>query len=175
MIHTFLAGYPREVVRRNLDAVYLLGELTIYGKSFGGTTSWASIYVKSQGVEKGFTEPFLLNLLHHEFSSILMRNYAFPKAEWQKLNPKGFRYLENDVDALDWSEPYHQEKSLWLDGFLMKYSTSSIENDFNTMSSWMFTRPDELRRLARRYPRLQSKLDLAIGFYKSIDRRFNFD
>ncbi|MGI9352180.1 MAG: putative zinc-binding metallopeptidase [Rhizobiaceae bacterium] len=175
IIREFLTAYPEPVIRDNLDSVYLLSRLNFFGKSYGGTNSKKSIYIKSEGIEKGFSDSYLLGLMHHEFSSILMRNYPFPMQEWNKLNPKKFRYLGDGKSALDWKNPHLQNKNLLRDGFLIKYSTSSTENDFNVMSSWLFTHPQELKKIASRYPKINSKLNLTLEFLRSIDGDFAFN
>jgi len=48
------------------------------------------------------------------------------------------------------------------------------ENDFNMISAWLFTRGEKLEEFCARYERIRRKTELAIAFYESIDRRFEF-
>ena len=175
LIDQFLSAYPSRIIDKDLKSIYLVSELTIYGKEFGGTNSWAGIYIKSQGVEKGYSDVFLRGLMHSEFSSILMRNYTFPELKWSRVNRVGFQYSGDGTEALGRRGLYSNDSQLLQDGFLVQYSKSSMENDFNMMSGWLFTRRDELKNLASRYPKIDAKMKLAINFYKSIDNQFMFD
>ena len=65
----------------------------------------------------------------------------------------------------------HQE---WTDGFLVKYSKSSMENDFNMISAWLFTKPDELETISRQSARMNHKIMLAEEFYRSVSDQYAF-
>lgn len=70
-------------------------ELIFYGKSFGATYNRTSLYIKSQGARAGFTNEFLLGVMHSEFSSILMHNYFFSENVWKSANYSAFEYIGN--------------------------------------------------------------------------------
>jgi len=174
LIERFLARYPDTVLQENLETIYLLSELNFYGKSYGATNSRSGLYIKVEEGNAGFSDSFLLERMHSEFSSILMRNYAFPEADWQKINTAKFEYIGSGREVLGQPNLYGQSAKLLSDGFIVRYAQSSLENDFNMISYWLFTRRSELKRLARKYPRIKSKMELAIAFYESVDERFDF-
>lgn len=174
IIHRFLGVYPARVVKDNLESIYLLERLEIYGKDYGATNGRSSLYVRSEGKENGYGDLFLLGQLHHEFSSILKRNHPFPLSQWKQVNPAAFRYLDDEKAALDWDDPYVQDEKLLRAGFVTRYATSSLENDFNVVAKWLFTRDVELRKLATQYPRIAAKRQLAISFYKTVSSEFSF-
>ncbi len=174
LIEGFLSGYPDTILEENLENIYLLSDLNFYGKNYGATNSKSGLYIRSEGRNAGFSDSFLLARMHSEFSSILMRNYDFPEAEWHKINRAGFEYVGRGRDVLGQPNLYGQTDKLLSDGFIVQYAQSSMENDFNMIVDWLFTKPSELRRLAQKYPRIKSKMELAINFYESIDNRFDF-
>lgn len=171
IIEDFLAVYPKNIIEKNLKEIYLLGDLNFYGKRFGATYSAKGLYIKSEGSAKGFTKLFLLSQLHSEFSSILMRNYTFPMEAWSQLNPVGFNYSGNGVEVIENIDLFSSEENLLKNGFLVIYSKSSLENDFNMISFWLFTRPSELKALCINHEILRKKVVLAIEFYRSIGIR----
>ncbi len=175
IIETFLSRYPKPVIQKHLQHIYLLEELRFFGKDFGATYSRSAIYIKSQGTVSGFSDRFLAGRMHSEFSSVLMKNHRFPEADWKQVNPPRFKYLGTGTEMLGQSNLYGQNPELLKRGFVVKYCQSSMENDFNMISDWLFTRPTKLGELARDYPRIATKRKLAIEFYRSIDNRFRFE
>lgn len=174
LIQKALSAYPRSVIEENLVNVYLLNKLMFYGKSFGATNSKTNLYIKSQGKAKGYSDSFIISRIHSEFSSILMRNYEFPKEEWENINPREFKYLGAGKKMLGQKKLYGQNNELLSRGFLVKYSQSSLENDFNLISDWLFTRYSQLVELGEKHEKIRLKMNLAVRFYKSIDNRFEF-
>lgn len=174
LIQTFAERYPPEVLRENLKQIYLVADLQFYGKSFGATNSADAVYLRNGNAKGLYRDAFLVARLHSEFSSILMRKYQFPKAEWAQLNPDDFKYSGTGVEVLGQKDLYGQTPELLERGFLVRYSQSSMENDFNMISDWLFTRPAELAKLAAEHRQLAAKRQLAIDFYKQIDRGFTF-
>jgi len=168
IIETFLSKYPREVIWKNLSDIYLLGKLEFYGRSYGGTYINSAIYIQSQG-----TNDSLVGIMHAEFSSILFHNYEFPKEKWEAANESGWKYTGTGFEILGRKDSYDLSEELFSKGFLVKYSQSSLENDFNMFVQWAFLEPPILQNLASKYERINKKYQLMIQFYKSIDPRIN--
>jgi hypothetical protein len=167
-IDTFLASFPLEFIKRNLKNIYLLNDMTFYGKPYGKTNGRAAIYIESKGIEAGYTDDFILKGLYHEFSSIIMQNYRFPFYQWEEVNVSDFSYSGTGREILDEENLNLPSEELLKLGFLTKYSTSSLENDFNVFSEWIFTNKDELEKYSKRYPRIARKLALTKQFYNSV-------
>jgi hypothetical protein len=172
-IEKFLGEYPLEVLHKNLTDIYLVNGLEFYGKGFGGAYSTSALYINNEGQTKGYAEEFLLSTMHSEFSSILMRNYRqqFPGRVWSTLNPDGFSYGGTGVEMLGHGDIFQQTQELLRDGFLFKYSQSSLENDFNMFAFWAFTKPGELQDIAVKYEKINKKYELMTEFYRRIDPR----
>jgi len=172
LVENFLSKYPREVIRKNLSALFLLGTLEFNGKSYGGTYIDSAIYI-STGAWFRYSDSSLLGSMHAEFSSILFHKYEFPKQEWETVNKPSWRYLGSGFDMLGRREIYDQTDELRQNGFLQGYSQASLEEDFNVFVEWTFTKPDRLRKLGSQYERIRKKYQLVIEFYKSIDPKID--
>jgi hypothetical protein len=165
LVEKFLERYPQELLAENLDTIYLLQRIRFFGKSYGGTYGRKALYIAS-GNERGpHKDDFIASRLHSEFSSILMSKFEFPKDDWESLNPPKFKYSGTGIEVLGRSKLYGQSVELLEQGFLVRYSTSSLENDFNMISARLLTQPENLSQLCKKYPTLAAKRELAIQFY----------
>ena len=166
IIREFLSIYSKDVITKNLKVIYLTKKLFLFGKSFGASYGGDSLYIKSEGINKGFTNEFLLGTMHAEFSSILMKNYSFPENAWKSKNLSNFQYVGNGRDMLGTGSSYSQAPELLAKGLICEYAQASVEEDFNMMVYWLFTKPNELKVLAKKYPIINAKLLLVIDFYQ---------
>jgi hypothetical protein len=169
LIENFASVFDPHFLKSNLKHIYLLNELQCFGKSFGGTNSNSALYLRVGTASQGFTNQYLSSSLHHEFSSILMRNYTFPSKKWALINGPDFIYSQNSVEVLG-QKALETPAARFLEaGFLNRYSMTTMENDFNEISSWLFIRREELCRFEAKYDKIAQKSRLAIQFYISID------
>jgi hypothetical protein len=173
VVERFLSRYPKDVVKTNLSDIYLVAKLEFDGKSYGGTYSSSAIYIRIKGEFFRYSDASVQAAMHEEFSSILFRNYRFPKEAWEAINRPGWKYEGTGFEMLGREDVYDQTEELFRDGFLAKYSQSSLENDFNMFVGWAFTKPDHLRKVVSKYERIKGKYQLVIQFYKSIDSRID--
>jgi hypothetical protein len=169
IIETFESVFYSKTLRKNLTDIYLVSELKCYGKTFGGTNSRTSIYLNVGPRNKGYSDGFILSTLHAEYSSILMRNYAFPTKAWSAINDNDFTYPNNEVQVVEQNGLYTQTPDLLAAGFLDNYAATSLENDFNEFASWLFVRSEDLCRLQANYRKINQKAVLAENFYSKID------
>lgn len=172
IINDSFSRYSKEFINSNLTDIYLLKEMYFYNKPFGGTSSEKGIYICNDGG----TYDNLLALMHSEFSSILYRNYQslFPVKEWNKINKPNFKYVGSGVSLLGQKNLDEQTEELLSNGFLVKYSTSSMEQDFNMFVRWIFTKPNELQKIANRHNKIKNKYNLVIDFYNEINSKVEF-
>jgi hypothetical protein len=170
-----VAKYPSQVLQADLKAVYVLSELRYSGVITSGTNSRTSVYLKIGDVKQGFTDAHIEGVFHAEFSSILLRNHThdLDKDAWHAVNPPGFKYLGNGVDAVKQKvaatvlrDELHEK------GFLVEYAQSTLENDLNGFAKMLFNGEAELWRVAEAFPKIRRKLDLALAFYQKIDPAF---
>lgn len=175
IIRQFLAAHPVSVVSKDLDHIYLLGKLSFRGKAYGGTHKDKSMYIVCNGEANRYDTEFMLCRLHSEFSSILFEHYPFPTNSWHQLNPVGFFYSGNGFEMLGNSSCYDRTDRSCSDGFLVNYCRTSLENDFNMISSWLFTKKNELDALSQQYGKIQQKQAMAEQFYVSVSAEYSFD
>ncbi|MGE4457351.1 MAG: hypothetical protein AB7E13_10460 [Arcobacteraceae bacterium] len=171
---TFLSQYPLDILHKHLHTIFFLEELSFYSKKYGGTSNHRSKAIYITVKEKTHSDDYLLGLMHSEFSSILFHSYTFPTKEWESLNPASFKYVGKGHFMLGQTDLYGQSEILLKQGFLVKYSQANVENDFNQIVRWLFTKPNDLALLMQKYPIIKAKVALTIRFYRSIDPAFTF-
>lgn len=172
-----LKKYPSAVLQKELKAVYFLRNMKFYNVGYGGTNSTDALYLTNDGVSMGYTNLYLEQTFHHEFSSILYRNHPtfFDEAGWKLANIPNFDY--NDPEAGVGAIRNNQSSQdldtmLCAKGFLTQYSLSGIENDINTVAQNIFSPSDNFWLYVDRYPRINKKVKLLIAFYTKIDPLF---
>jgi hypothetical protein len=171
-----LNKYPQSVLK-NLSAVYFLQQMKFYNVSYGGTNSTDAVYLVNQGELSGYTDQYLEQTFHHEFSSILLRNFPalLDTSLWKSANYPGFIYNdpENGVGAIRNNQSSQDlDTVLCKKGILTQYGGSSIENDVNTFAQNLF-RPDEnFWSYVDHYRRIREKTTLLIRFYTKLNPAF---
>src|SRR5205085_6021762 len=102
-----------------------------------------AVYITNQGRRAGYTDEYLEQTFHHEFSSILFRNYIdkFDTLSWKEANAPDFNYNdpENGVGAIRDNRSSQALDTLFCKkGLLTEYAGSGIENDVNTFAQNLF-------------------------------------
>src|SRR5690349_3374574 len=72
---TALKKYPLSLLQEELQSVYFVKWMKFYNVGYGGTNSTDALYLTDNGIDLGYTEHYLEQTFHHEFSSILYRNH----------------------------------------------------------------------------------------------------
>jgi hypothetical protein len=172
-----LKKYPSAALIKNLKAVYFLKSMKFYNVGYGGTNSTDALYLTNDGVLLGYTDLYLEQTFHHEYSSILYRKYPsyFDEAGWKGANIINFDY--NDPEAGVGAIRNNQSSQdldtfLCAKGFLTQYSLSGIENDINTFAQNLFSPSENFWLYADRYTRINKKVNLLITFYHKINPVF---
>ena len=169
IVRIFLSSYPKSMLRRHLQDVFVMKDLQMGGGLWGGTYYDRGIYVNC-----AMSDRSILSTMFHEISSMLMHKYPFPERKWLQANGPGSKYIGAHHFANGRNNGSASTYSGLENGFITNYARSNIENDFNEMSEWLFTRYYTLRRLAKEYPRIAEKMQLAIDFYLRVDDDFEF-
>ena len=177
------SAYPKNVIQENLDNLVLLEHLSFNGLAYGGT------YLQPQDsdnfvylvIPKHLQGNKLVNhiksVFHHEFSSILMKNYEFSEEKWKSANPPEYKYKYGDsgggAKALELGETgKYKTQMLHEKGLLNEYGEASIEEDFNTYSAMLLTYPETFSMQFYKYPRVKKKTRIWMDFYISINPKF---
>jgi hypothetical protein len=171
-----LSKYPEKVLRE-LRAIYVLKNLSICQLPFGGTNSADAVYLTNNGITHSYTDWYIEQTFHHEFSSILFRNHPqlLDTALWIAANQPGFGY--NDKEAglgaiRSRTSSQEIDTALCRKGFLTQYARSDIENDINTIAENLFAPSPGFWNTVNVYPSIKIKVLLLVKFYNSIDPSF---
>jgi hypothetical protein len=168
-----LNKYPRPVLAENLKAVYFLKSMKFYNTPFGGTNSFDNLYLTNDGFSSGYTNDYLEQTFHHEFSSILFRNHPefLDTAAWNKANVQGFMYNDpgEGVGAIQKNQSSQDiDTVLCRKGILTQYALSAMENDINTLAQNLFCPERDFWKTVDRFPRVKAKVLLLINFYNKF-------
>lgn len=177
IIKAALSKYPDSLLSKELRAVYFLRSMSMYHVGFGGTNSNDAVYLTNNGKEQGYTDWYIEQTFHHEFSSILYRNYPFllDTVAWKAANITGFDYNdpEGGVGAIRKNESSQKlDTTLCRLGFLSQYAYSGIENDINSIAENLFKPVDGFWYVVNHFPRINEKVKLLIEFYYNINKVF---
>jgi hypothetical protein len=172
--HAF-SKYPDQVLRDNLSRIYLFRTMKFYGVPYGGTNAAGTVYMSDDESNPIFSDRFIENVFHHEFSSVLKRAYLrrFKTNSWESANPSSFSYGSGGVDAmLNGEASMDFDPELFDRGFLSKYSQASLEEDINVCAQNLFSGSPEFWDIVDNNDRIRKKTMLLIAFYHSIDPVF---
>jgi len=178
IISLALSKYPTEVLKKNLKKIYILHDLNFYEVGYGGTNSTDAVYLTNQGIEKNYTNIYLEQTFHEEFSSILLRNYStlIPEKTWTQCASDSIKYSSTGVEAIrNGKAAEHFETRINENGFLGQYATSNFENDINSFAKNIFCPKSNFWDVTKKYSRLNCKLEMIIDFYSKIDKNMNKD
>ena len=176
ILNRAFSKYPNHLLREHLDRVYALKNMKFYGIAFGGTNVRNTVFLCNDEKNPHFTDDYVEGVFHHEFSSVLMRNFPdlFNAAKWESINDPRFSYGFGGVQAIR-----NGEASMALDqelfdyGLLTLYSQASVEEDVNVFAQHLFKGEHSFWGAVDTYPRIRQKARLLIGFYQKLDPRFN--
>jgi hypothetical protein len=177
IVTTGLNKYPLKVLQHDLKIVYFLKSMQFYDLGYGGTNYDDALYITNEGIDSGYTDLYLEQTFHHEYSSILYRNHPsfFDETSWRTANFPGFKYtdpengvgaIRNDESSLDF------DTALCRKGFLTQYSLSGLENDMNTFAENLFSPAEGFWKIVEQYPGISRKVNILINFYNRIDSGF---
>ena len=177
VISSALNKYSTALLELNLKAVYFLKAMKFFNVVYGGTNSSDAVYITNNGISLGYTDKYLEQTLHHEFSSILFRNYIrfFDTTAWKKQNATNADYNdpENGAGAIrNQKSSTEIDTELCKEGFLTQYSLSSFENDMNIMAQNLFYPDKGFWSAVDGYPRIKKKVAILVSFYGKLDPKF---
>jgi hypothetical protein len=172
-----LVKYPKKVLLENLKVVHFLSFMKFFEVQYGGTNSNDAVYLVNNGKPLGYTDKYLEQTFHHEFSSVLLRKFSnyLDTTTWKSLNEPGFIYNdpEDGVGAIRNNQSSQDlDSTLGRKGILTQYALSSIENDMNTIAQNLFCPEKNFWPFVDKYPRLRSKVKMLVNFYGRVDEGF---
>ncbi len=181
-IQKALHKYPVAFLKQNLKSVYLLDHLITLGVNYGSTYTYDAVFVTNSGETNGYTDTYIEQEFHHEFSSILLQRHSgeydkhlhdWASSTWALVNPPGFKYGSGGAEALKLNQTGREfEPKLLNKGIIDQYGLSSMENDFNDISMNLFKSNPGFWQVVDKYPKIRRKIDIAIAFYHHLDPQF---
>lgn len=180
ILNRALEKYPSSLLEQELKSVYFIKAMKFYDVGYGGTNSTDALYLTNNGSSQGYTDLYLEQTFHHEFSSILYRNHPsfIREWDWTRSNSRDFAYTdpENGVGAIrDNRSSQDFDTLLCVKGLLTQYSTSGMENDLNTFAQNLFSPSPGFWEIVDRYPRIRRKVRLIVSFYSKINPVFTIN
>lgn len=172
-----LNKYPKVLFSQSLKAVYCMKYVSFYGVNYGGTNSTAELYLTNNGIVNGYTDKYLEQTFHHEFSSILFRNkiQLLDTAAWNAASSPSFANKDslNGVGAIIKKEASQTiDTILCKKGVLTQYALSGLENDVNTFAQNLFKPEEQFWYAVETFPLIQKKAMLLINFYNRLNPVF---
>lgn len=167
--------YPAELLRTSLDKVYVIKAMKFYGLPYGGTNYRHSVYLADDFSDPYFTDNYIEQVFHHEFSSILIRYFdaCFDREKWLSLNPPAFHYGNGGAEAISTGQASMDLDPVLIEqGFLSQYSTASLEEDVNVFAQFLFTGGREFWRLVDLNDDIREKARVLISFYHQVNPVF---
>jgi len=174
LTHAFLK-YPVDLLTSNLDRVYVMKSMKFYGLPYGGTNYKQTIYLCDDTDNPYFSNEYIEQVFHHEFSSILIRNFSvrFDKTKWLALNPPSFRYGKGGAEAISQgTASMVLDPEMMKQGFLSEYSTASLEEDINVFAQNLFTGSRDFWSAVGLNDIIREKTLLLISFYHKVNPVF---
>ncbi|MDP6635506.1 MAG: hypothetical protein QGG42_11440 [Phycisphaerae bacterium] len=191
IVRRALRKYPASLVAETIDEgrIYILGELKVYRSlQFSGTASHKAVYLVVRDKSQGYTDEFIESVFHQEYSTLLMNRHLkhLDQQAWKAVNPKGFAYMgSNSWDRVRGKDGGAKAitktggtKLLTTDakrleqGFLVRYSMSSLENDVNGYAAALFANKSSFWANVDKHPTVRKKTDLAVKFYHRVNPAF---
>jgi hypothetical protein len=172
-----LNKYPVDVVRKHLTKICVVKYLEFYGQEYGGTNSTSTIYISNKGAALGYTDFWIEQAFHSEFSSILFRNFSFlfDEAKWTSNNVDVY-YGASGTDALKNGKASKKfDFELNRRGILCEYGMASLEEDFNTFAENLFLSSTGFWEIGKLQKRIKKKVNQVVQFYNLIDDHFTED
>lgn len=164
---SFLRSYEKKFIKSKLEKIYIFSNIKYRGSRVAGLSNGQEIWISIKEYAIIFyTHIHLLETLHHEFSSNIYRNYP-QRHLWSELSDYGdddilLNKCLNDINFSTSTSP-----KLLSQGFLINYSKTNEENDFNVFAEYLFTKNELLLEAKKTYPKINLKLEMLKRFYRN--------
>jgi hypothetical protein len=168
--------YPKEVLEKTVERIFIVRSFEFDKLSYGGTYTIKppTMVIVAGDEPRAMDWPWTQRAFHHEFSSMLVNQYSgnFFWATWIEPNADGFKYISTGFEGLRKGVSNNVDFSLCEKGILTSYGAYSVEEDLNTFAEHYMTNyiPAFFTAVAK-YPRIRRKVEILKEFYASIDKR----
>lgn len=168
-IRSELKKYPEKILKEYLDTIFVINDERFCGR--------ASMF-KHFEICGNCDKEFLKEIIHHEFSSVLLLRYdSYIKEIYNDLGRKftewnGKAYPYNTAVAAKSIEPDSELVNYYYGS---AYARTGFENDFNTIAQYLFTDGGTVIKTVSDKPgtAIQQKVQAVISFYNQLDSKFD--
>jgi hypothetical protein len=169
-----MSKYPSQVIRDNLNTIYVFDELTLSNQKIGGTIAPSTVYLVNNGTSDfEFEKSF-----HHEFAHLLFFNYQslFDANKWIENNSDDFLYGKSGFDVmLAGKSSKKYDYDLYKKGFLYEYAMADIYEDFASIAENIFVESPLFLFVAGEFKPINNKFRMIVAFYRNIDSSFKWE
>lgn len=109
--------------------------------------------------------------LIHESSHVVSRAVPLDTKLWNSQMAEGARYIGAEATKGD---PFTTSEKLYQQGFLVQYAQIDLDEEFAILSQYIFTSPDEVKALMKKYPAVRKRVALTIDYYKALSNKIDF-
>jgi hypothetical protein len=167
-IELFFLKYEKSFLKEKIKSLNLFNKIKFRGSSAGGIHHNGHIWLTIGNYPEYSINTIYQEILHHEFSSIIYRQSEFEKKlVWKKISPNyeySIKFLKKCLDNIEFGNASGED--ILHKGFLLNYSATDDENDFNVYAEYMFVHPKKIKSFYQRHPLVVKKAKLFKEFYR---------
>ncbi len=157
-----LAIWPPELTR-HVSEVFIFNEVEMHGVKGVCMEYDGRIFMTAN-----LPEYVLWPRIIHEASHAVSRYVPLDDKHWPVNPPGSKRYIGA---AGTQGNPFEVSEEIRNNGFIEKYASIDRDEEFAVLSQYLFTAPEEMRKLMKEYPAIRERASLAIDYYKAISSK----
>lgn len=168
-IRNELKKYPERILKEYLDTIFVINDDRFCGR--------ASLFKRFE-ICGNCDKEFLKEVIHHEFSSVLLQRYDLYVKE--VYNDLGRKFTEWNGNAYPYNtgvaiKPIDPNSDLANYYYGSTYGMTGFENDMNTLAQMLFTDGGTVIKAMRSKPgtAIERKVEAVIAFYNKLDSKFD--
>jgi len=174
-IKKFFSSYNKSFLN-SLESLMLFKNINYLKSGVAGLHHDKTIWLCLENVPQERANRLYLKVLHHEFSSGVYDQISYyKKLIWKKIN-YAYKYtvafLKKCLNDPNFSNATSDK--LLSEGFLINYSLTDDENDFNVYAEMLFTDPEKLKNLKMSHQLIKVKLEKVKEFYRDAGFKGKF-
>jgi hypothetical protein len=159
-----LEVWPPEVTR-HLKGVFIFNEIEMYGVKGVCMENDGRVFMTSN-----FAEYILWPRIIHESSHAVSRFVPLDGSTWDQSMAPGVRYIGPEATQ---GNPFEENEAIYSKGFIVKYAMIDRDEEFAVLSQYIFSEPDKVVGLMKKYPELRRRATLAINYFKALSPKID--
>lgn len=156
--------WPMELTRHITD-IFIFNEVEMHGVK-GVCMEYDGRVFMSANLPEYVLWPRII----HEASHAVSRYVPLDEKHWPVNPPDSKRYIGA---AGTQGNPFETSEEIRNNGFIEKYASIDRDEEFAVLSQYLFTAPEETKKLMKKYPAIRKRASLAILYYKAISPKID--